>query len=418
MNRRRVVITGIGAITPLGNSVSHTWENALAGKSGVGPITSFDASEFSCKIAAHVKDFDPESVVDDKKDLRRYDRFSLLGLAAAKEAWQSAGLNDATYPADRMGVVLGVGIGGLPVLEANHASLIADGPKRVSPFLIPAMITNLAPGHIAIKYNLQGVNFTITSACASATHAIGEAARMVALGVQDLVVSGGTESSITPLGIAGFARMRALSTRNEEPQKASRPFDRDRDGFVMGEGAGILILEALDNALARGAQILAEVVGYGFSCDAFHITAPPEGGDGACQSMLTAIKDAGVSTEEIDYINAHGTSTPANDKIETLAIKKVIGEQHCKEKLLVSSTKSMTGHLLGAAGGIEAVFCVGAVRSDVVPPTINLDNPDDGCDLDYVPNTARQAQVKYAMSNSFGFGGTNATIIIKKFGQE
>jgi 3-oxoacyl-[acyl-carrier-protein] synthase II len=410
---RRVAITGMGAVSPLGLDLKSTWEGLTAGRSGVGPVTSFDASEYPSRIAAEVKGFDPETVVS-AKEAKRFDRFSLFGLKAADEAWHSSGLNTANpYEAARMGCILGVGIGGLPVLESNHRDLIEGGPRKISPFLIPAMISNLAPGNIAIKLGLKGVNYTITSACTSGTHAVGEAARLIQYGLHDVVVTGGTEAAITHLGLGGFGRMKALSTRNDEPQKASRPFDKDRDGFVIGEGAGILILEDFDSAKKRGARIFAEVTGYGVSCDAYHITAPCEGGDGAIACMEMALQSAKLRPEDIGYVNAHGTSTPINDPSETAAIKKVFGS-YAHRGLMVSSTKSMTGHLLGAAGGLEAVVIAMVVNSSIVPPTVNLDNPDEGCDLDYVPHTAREAQVKSAMSNSFGFGGTNASVIVQR----
>ena len=412
MSERRVVITGMGMVSPLGNDLKTSWRNIVAGKSGAGPVTLMDASAYPSRIAAEVKNFDPEAYVE-KKEVKRYDRFSLFALAAAREAWGDAGLEGHSYAPPKMGVILGVGIGGLHTLESNHEALLEDGPRKVSPFLIPAMISNLAPGHIGIAHNLQGVNYVITSACTSGTHAIGEAYRMIRHGLQDVMVSGGTEAAITALGLGGFGRMRALTTRNEEPEKASRPFDRDRDGFLIGEGAGVLILEDYEGARRRGAKIYAEVVGYGFSCDAYHITAPPEDGAGAIACMRMAIEHSGLSSDQITYINAHGTSTPINDPTESRAINTVFGG-HAHNGLVVSSTKSMTGHLLGAAGGLEAIFCALAVSTGVVPPTINLDNPDEGCDLDYVPHVARELSVQAAMSNSFGFGGTNASIIVKR----
>ena len=412
MTARRVVITGIGVVTPLGNDVQTTWKNLVEGRSGIAKISLFDPEPFSSQIAGEVKGFDPEAYVE-KKDVKRYDRFSLFALAAAKEAWADSGLAGSAYDPAKMGTILGVGIGGLATLEANHQALLADGPRRISPFLIPAMISNLAPGNIAIEYNLQGVNYTTTSACTSGTHAIGEAFRMIAAGLQDVMVTGGTEAAITPLGVGGFARMRALSTRNDAPEKASRPFDRDRDGFVIGEGAGVLVLEEYEGAKKRGAKIYAEVVGYGFSCDAHHITAPKDGGEGAIACMKMALAQAGVPLDKVGYCNAHGTSTPINDPAESKAIRAVFGAAADKS-LMVSSTKSMTGHLLGAAGGIEAVFSALAIYSRTVPPTINLENPDEGCDLDYVPNTAREGLVEAAFSNSFGFGGTNATVVVKR----
>jgi 3-oxoacyl-[acyl-carrier-protein] synthase II len=413
MGERRVVITGMGMISPLGNDLKTSWHELLAGTSGVGPVTAMDVSAYPSQIAAEVKGFDPESVVE-KKEVKRFDRFTLFALAAADEAWKDAGLEHHSYAPPRMGTIIGVGIGGLMTLETNHEALIKEGPRRVSPFLIPAMISNLAPGNVGIRFNLQGVNYTITSACTSGTHAVGEAARMISGGLQDVVVTGGAEAAITALGLGGFGRMKALSTRNDDPQHASRPFDRDRDGFVIGEGAGILVLEELEAAKKRGAKIYAEVVGYGFSCDAYHITAPPEGGEGAVACMTRAIAQSGLSLAQVRYINAHGTSTPINDPAESRAIRKVFGTE-ADNGLMVSSTKSMTGHLLGAAGGIEAIFSALAVHTGRIPPTMNLENPDEGCDLDYVPLAAREVPIEAAMSNSFGFGGTNASIVVRRF---
>lgn len=412
MSDRRVVISGMGLLSPVGNDLKSSWENIKAGKTGVDLIKGFDTSDFSSKVGAELKDFDSESVVS-KKERKRYDRFSILSLAASEEAWRDAKLDGHTLDKTRMGSILGVGIGGLETLEANTKALYAGGPRKVSPFLIPGMISNLAPGNIAIRHDLRGVNYVVTSACTSGTHALGEAYRMVKSGLQDVVFAGGAEAAITPLAVAGFARMRALSTRNDEPQKASRPFDKDRDGFVMGEGAALMVVESLESAEQRGAEIYAEVVGYGFSCDAYHITSPSEGGEGAIRCMQNAVENAEIKSEEVSYINAHGTSTPVNDPSETKAIKEVFGA-HAKEGLLVSSTKSMTGHLLGAAGGIEAIFSALALKEGIVPPTVNLDSPGEGCDLDYVPHTAREAKLNYAMSNSFGFGGTNASIVLKR----
>ncbi len=412
MAERRVVITGLGVISPLGNDLKTTWTALVEGQSGVREISCFDASASSCRIAAEVKNFNPETVVE-KKALKRYDRFSLLAMGAAQEAWKDSGLGAETYAPARCGVILGVGIGGLPSMESNHEALLNGGPRKISPFLIPAMISNLAPGNIAMDLNLQGVNYVITSACTSGTHAVGEAYRMIKDGLQDAVITGGAESSITPLGIGGFAQMKALSTRNDEPEKASRPFDRDRDGFVMGEGAGLLVLEEYEAAKKRGAQIYAEVAGYGFSADAYHITAPREDGAGAVACMKMAIEQAKMPLESIRYVNAHGTSTPINDPAETAAIKRVFGD-YARNGLLVSSTKSMMGHLLGAAGGVEAVVLAMVIKDNIVPPTINLDNPGEGCDLDYVPHTAREVSVEAAVSNSFGFGGTNGTILFKR----
>ncbi len=414
MTGRRVVVTGIGIVSPLGNNTADTWRGLTEGRSGVARITHFDCSAFSSQIAGEVKNFDPELLTDiEKKDLKRYDRFSLFAMAAAKEAYNESGLQEGTYDPTKMGCILGVGIGGLQTLEDNKEELLAKGPRRVSPFVIPAMISNLAPGNVGIRYNLQGVNYTITSACTSGTHAAGEAFRMISSGLQDVVFTGGTEAAVTPLSVAGFARMQALSTRNDDPTKASRPFDKERDGFVIGEGCGILILEEMEGAKKRGAKIYAEVVGYGFSCDAYHITAPKEGGEGAINCMQMALKSAGLNPNQVQYVNAHGTSTPINDPAETAAIKKVFGS-HAHNGLLVSSTKSMTGHLLGAAGGLEAAVLALTVKNSLVPPTINLENPDEGCDLDYVANTARELSVEAAMSNSFGFGGTNSSIIFRR----
>jgi 3-oxoacyl-[acyl-carrier-protein] synthase II len=415
MQRRRVVVTGMGLVSPLGLTVKDTWQAAKEGRSGVGPITRFDASAFTTKIAAEVKGFSADPFID-FKDQKKQDLFSQYAIAATHEALSESNLliSSAPYEPAKMGCVLGVGIGGLMILEKYHQAYLEGGPKKISPFLIPGMISNLGPGNVAIKYNLKGVNYTVTSACTSSTHAIGEAYRMIADGLQDVMVTGGSESTVCPIGIGGFNALKALSTRNDAPEKASRPFDKDRDGFVLGEGCAILVLESLDNAVKRGAQIYAEVIGYGTSCDAYHMTAPCVDGEGAVRCMRNAIEWAGVKIEQVDYLNAHGTSTPANDTSETAAIKAVFGE-HAKKGLLVSSTKSMTGHLLGAAGAIEAAFSVLAIKDSIVPPTINLDNPDEGCDLDYVPHKARQRDVNVAMSNSFGFGGTNATLVFGKY---
>lgn len=410
MQRRRVVITGIGIISPLGLTRDTSWSAAQEGQSGVGHITRFDCSAFAAHIAAEVKGFNADPFIE-FKDQKKQDLFSQYAIAATHEALTDAKLlEDSTYEPAMKGCLLGVGIGGLPILEKYHMAYLEGGPKKISPFLIPGMISNLGPGNVGIKYGLKGVNYTVTSACTSSTHAIGEAFRMVADGLQDVVVTGGSESAVTPIGIGGFCALKALSTRNDEPQRASRPFDKDRDGFVLGEGCSILIVEALDSALKRGAPIYAEVLGYGFSCDAYHMTAPCADGEGAVNCMRHALKWAGLQPNQVSYLNAHGTSTPANDVSETAAIKTVFGEW-AKGGLLVSSTKSMTGHLLGAAGAIEAAFSVLAIKDGVVPPTINLDNPDEGCDLDYVPHKARRQEVKVAMSNSFGFGGTNASLV-------
>ena len=412
MAERRVVITGMGCITPVGNTLKDTWNNLLAGKSGAGKITGFDASDQSCQIAAEVKNFNPEDYID-KKTLRRYDRFIVFSLVAAQEAWTNAGITEGLYEPSKMGCIMGVGIGGLIVMEENEKALVAGGPRKISPMLIPSMISNLSPGNIAIQHGLKGVNYVITSACTSGCHAIGEAYRMIRHGLQDLVVTGGAEAAISPLGVGGFARMKALTTRNDDPEHASRPFDKDRDGFLMGEGCGILILEEYEAAKKRGANIIAEIAGYGFSCDAYHITSPVESGEGAKASMEMAIASAGLTPERVGYVNAHGTSTPVNDPAETAAIKGVFGD-FAKKGLLVSSTKSMTGHLLGAAGGLEGVITAMTVHTGHVPPTMNLDEPDVGCDLDYVANEAREASIEAAISNSFGFGGTNGTLLIKR----
>ena len=411
MQRRRVVVTGIGIISPLGNTRQESWAGAKEGRSGVGQITRFDASAFATHFAAEVKGFSPDPFIEFKEQ-KKQDLFSQYAVAGAHEALTDAKLlgDKTSYDAAKMGCVLGVGIGGLMILEKYYAAYLEGGPKKISPFLIPGMISNLGPGNVAIKYGLKGVIYTVTSACTSSTHAIGEAFRMIADGMQDMMVTGGAESTVSPVGIGGFCALKALSTRNDDPQRASRPFDKDRDGFVLGEGCTIMVLEELGNAVKRGAQIYGEVLGYGTSCDAHHMTAPSVDGEGAINCMRNALQWAGLNPNDIGYLNAHGTSTPANDSSETAAIKTVFGAW-AHNGLLVSSTKSMTGHLLGAAGAIEAAFCLLAMRDSIVPPTINLDNPDEGCDLDYVPHKARQHKVQIAMSNSFGFGGTNASLI-------
>lgn len=409
-SKKRVVITGLGTISPLGNSTKATWEAACAGESGVATITRFDVSDFPSKIAAEIKNFNAEDYIE-AKEVKKLDLFSQYALAAAQEAWDNSGLSGATFSPERMGCIMGVGIGGISTLQKYHEAFLNGGVRKISPFLIPGMISNLGPGNIAIRFGLKGVNFVITSACTSATHALGEAYRMIADGVQDVIFAGGSEAAITTVGIGGFCSMKALSTRNDEPQRASRPFDKDRDGFVMGEGGAMLVLESLESAEKRGANILAEIRGYGASCDAYHITAPSEEGEGAIACMTNALASAGMKPEEISYVNAHGTSTPFNDKIESLAIKRVYGPW-AKEGLVVSSTKSMTGHLLGAAGAVEAVFSVLAIRDGIIPPTVNLETADEACDLDYAPLKARKTPVNAVMSNSFGFGGTNASIIV------
>jgi 3-oxoacyl-[acyl-carrier-protein] synthase II len=413
MTKKRVVITGIGMISPLGNTLKEAWDNCVAGKSGISKITRFDASAFGSQIAGEVKGFNPEAYGIDAKEQKKMDYFSMYALAAAKNAWEDSGVAFAGYDLGRAGCLLGVGMGGLCYLEKTHTTYMESGPRRITPFLIPAMISNLAPGHIGIKYGLRGVNFTITSACTSSTHALGEAYKLIASGAQDFMVTGGSESTVSPMAIGGFASMKALSSRNEEPEKASRPFDKDRDGFVLSEGAVVFILEELEKAKSRGAKIYAEVVGYGSSCDANHITAPCADGAGAIACMSMALADAKLNPEQITYVNSHGTSTPVGDIAETMAIKKLFGD-YAKKGLMVISTKSVTGHLLGAAGAIEAAFSALSIKDDVIPPTMNLDNPDEQCDLDYVPHNARKTKVQYVMSNSFGFGGTNGTVILGK----
>ena len=402
----------MGCVTPLGNSVKETWENLLAGKSGAGYITKFDASTFPVRIAAEVKDFNPENYVD-KKDVKKYDQFCFYALAAAKEAMEQAGLADNNFDHDRAGCCIGAGIGGFKVIEDTQEAYLAGGYKKVSPFFIPGAIINIANGLVSIKYSLKGPNISIVTACATGTHSIGDAARIIERGDADIMVSGGAEAAITPLAVAGFANMRALSRRNDEPEKASRPFDKDRDGFLIGEGGGVLVLESLEHAKARGAKILGEVVGYGMSSDAYHITLPAGDGNGARRCMAAAVKDAGITPDKIGYINTHGTSTPAGDVLESMAIKDVFGD--AAKTVKISSTKSMTGHLLGAAGAVEGIITMMAVNEGIVPPTINIDNQDEKCDLDYTPNKAVQHEMEYGLSNSFGFGGTNASLVFKKY---
>ena len=409
MEQRRAVITGMGPITPVGTGTEVYWRALLDGVSGVGPITHFDASEFTTRIAAEVKDFDPEQYIE-RKEAKRMDRFVQLSVAASKLAIEDAGLEITADNADRVGVLIGSGIGGSNTWEDQHTVLMEKGPGRVSPFFVPMLISDMAAGMVSIITGAKGPNLAITSACATATHGIGEAARIIGRGDADIMIAGGSEAALSPLSVAGFCSMRALSTRNDDPKHASRPFDLNRDGFVMGEGAGTVIVEALDCALARGAKIYAEVIGFGMSGDAYHITAPAPEGEGAARSMAAALKDAGIKPSDVDYINAHGTSTDANDKLETMAIKAIFGEH--AYKVAISSTKSMTGHLLGAAGAIEAIACICAIRDGIVHPTMNYETPDPECDLDYVPNKARKLDVRIAMSNSFGFGGHNATLVL------
>ncbi|RPJ58126.1 MAG: beta-ketoacyl-[acyl-carrier-protein] synthase II [Acidobacteria bacterium] len=408
---RRVVVTGVGLVCALGLDTESSWRGLLAGKSGVGRVTSFDVSDFSTRIAAEVKNFDPLQIVD-AKNARKMDRFILFALAASDIAVKSSGLAITPDIAPRVGVFIGSGIGGFATIEREHETYLDKGSRKISPFFIPASIINLASGQVSIRFGAAGPNSATCTACAAGAHAIGDSFKIIQRGAADVMIAGGSEAAITPMGLGGFASMRALSTRNDEPEKASRPFDRERDGFVVGEGSGIIILEELEHARRRNAPMLAEVVGYGMSGDAHHITAPPDDGSGAVRVMQATLRDAGVEPEQVEYINAHGTSTPPNDRIETLAVKTVFQGQ--ARKLAISSTKSMTGHLLGAAGGLEAGITALVLRHQIIPPTINLDNPDPDCDLDYVPHTAREAKITYAMSNSFGFGGTNACLLFKR----
>ena len=405
-------MTGVGLVSPLGIGTEANWTALCAGQSGIGPITRFDPTHFSARIAGEVKGFDPLQFVD-KKDVKKMDVFIQLAIAAADFAMSDARLKVNPEWATRTGVFIASGIGGFSTIEREHKALIEGGPRRISPFFIPAAIINLAAGQVSIRFGAKGPNSATCTACSASAHAIGDAFEIIRRNDADVMIAGGSEAAITPMGVGGFAAMRALSTRNDEPQRASRPFDRDRDGFIMGEGSGVIILEELEFARRRGATIYAELVGYGMSADAYHITAPSEDGDGGMRVMQAAIKQAGIDPAKIDYVNAHGTSTPYNDKLETLAIKRVFGD-HAR-KLAISSTKSMTGHLLGAAGGLEAGITVLAIRNQMIPPTINYDTPDPECDLDYVPNTKRAASIQYALSNSFGFGGTNGALLFKKF---
>ena len=409
---RRVVVTGVGLVSPLAIGTLANWDAILAGRSGIGPITRFDASQYSARIAGEVKGFDPLQFVD-KKDVKKMDVFIQFALAAAQFAVDDAKLQVTPDIADDVGVFIASGIGGFQTIEREHQELMKGGPRRISPFFIPASIINLAAGQVSIRFNARGPNLATCTACTASAHAIGEAFEIIRRGDADIMIAGGSEAAITPMGVGGFAAMRALSTRNDEPDKASRPFDKDRDGFVMGEGAGICILETLESARQRGAPVYCELVGYGLTSDAYHLTGQPEEAHGAIRSMRMALKKAGIAPEKVDYINAHGTSTPINDPTETLGVKSLFGEH--AYKLAMSSTKSMTGHLLGAAGGLEAGISVLAIHNQLLPPTANLDNPDVDCDLDYVPKVARKADVTYALSNSFGFGGTNAALVFKKF---
>lgn len=410
---KRVVVTGLGAITPIGNNLEDYWQGLLNGKNGIGPITHFDASEYACRFAGEVKDFDPTAYIS-RKEAKRMDRFAQFAIAATKQALEDANLTITDQNAADVGVVIGTGVGGLKVMEDQKQTLLEKGPGRVSPFTVPMMIANMAAGLTAIQVGAKGPNSCTVTACAAGSHGVGEAFRLVQRGFAKAMICGGTESPITPLSVAGFASAKALSFRNDDYGHASRPFDRDRDGFVMGEGAGILILEELEHALARGARIYGEMVGYGMTCDAYHMTAPVPEGEGATRAIKLALADGAIAPEEVSYINAHGTSTPANDKTETKAIKNALGEAIAKN-ILVSSTKSMTGHLLGGSGGIEAVATVMALYQDQVPPTINIENPDPECDLNYVPHHSQKATVEAALSNSFGFGGHNVTIAFRKY---
>jgi 3-oxoacyl-[acyl-carrier-protein] synthase II len=411
---RRVVVTGLGLICGVGNTSSEVWKNLLSGKSGVATITGFDTTGFACTIAAEVKNFDPLNFIE-KKEVKKMARFIHLALAATDEAMKMSGLQITAENGNRVGVHIGSGIGGFDVIEREHSNLLNGGPRKISPFFIPAAIINLAAGHVSIRYGAKGPNEATATACTTSAHSIGDAYKIIQRDAADVMIAGGSEAAITPMGVGGFAAMRALSTRNQEPERASRPFDSGRDGFIIGEGAGILILEELEHANRRGARILAEIIGYGMSADAYHITQPAEDGEGGYQVMKAAIKDAGIRPEDIGYVNAHGTSTPIGDVLETMAIKRTFGDHATSKKLAVSSTKSMTGHLLGGAGGLEAGITVLALRDQCLPPTINLEDPDPQCDLDFVPNKCRAAKLDIALSNSFGFGGTNGSLIFKRW---
>lgn len=411
MSERRVVITGLGMVAPVGHTVKESWENILAGKSGIQPITHFDIEPFSVHFGGPIYGFDVTQYVP-KKDVRKMDKFIHYGMAAGSQAIEDSGLeiNDETAP--RIGVAIGSGIGGITGIENSYHAYLDGGPRKISPFFVPANIVNMVAGNLSIKYGLRGPNYSIVSACSTGTHNIGEATRLIRHGYVDAMVAGGAEMATSPVGLGGFAAARALSTRNDDPQGASRPWDRDRDGFVLSDGAGVMVLEEYEAAKARGAKIYAEIVGVGMNSDAYHMTAPSVGGEGASECMLLALKDGGINLEQVDYINAHGTSTPAGDIAETLGVKRAFGDH--AYKLAISSTKSMTGHMLGAAGSVEAVFTTLAIRDQVAPPTINLENPDPECDLDYVPNSAREMKIEVAISNSFGFGGTNGTLVLRR----
>ena len=411
---RRVVITGMGVVSPIGNTADSFWESLIAGKSGIGTLDSIQVKDLGCEIGGEVENFDARPYFKNPKDVRRADRYCQLGIAAGVMAIENSGLKSDELDPTRIGCMVGSGIGGLATMQINYDNLRNKGPSRVSPFTIPMMISNICSGMLSMDYDLRGPNMSIVTACATSNHNIGEAWRMIKFGDADAFVAGGTEASVTRLGVAGFANMKALSGRNHDPEGASRPFDKGRDGFVMGEGAGVVVIEELEHAKKRGAEILAELAGYGVSADAYHLTSPHPEGEGASRCMEMALKHGAVNSDDVSYVNAHGTSTPLGDICETKAIKNVFGE-HAKNGLLVSSSKSMTGHLLGAAGGVELAACIKTVMKDIVPPTINLDEPDPECDLDYVPHTAREATVKVALTNSFGFGGHNASLLVKKF---
>lgn len=411
MSRRRVVVTGLGMLTPLGNTVDATWEGILAGRSGISMIDHFDTTAYSTRFAGLIRDFDIEPYMP-AKEARRLDEFIQYGMAAGLQAFADAGLEVTAENAPRIGVAGGAGIGGLSSIERSHEVLMKDGPRKISPFFVPGSIINMTAGMLAIRLGLKGPNIALVTACTTGTHSIGLAGRLISYGDADVMLAGGSEKGSSPLGMAGFAAARALSTRNDNPQIASRPWDKDRDGFVLGDGGGMIVLEEYEHAKARGAKIYAELIGFGMSDDAFHMTSPPEGGEGAAAAMRNAIRDAGIAASEIDYINAHGTSTPAGDIAESQAIASVLGEH--AQKVAVSSTKSMIGHLLGAAGAVEAIFSILAIRDNIAPPTINLDNPDTGCTLDYVPHKARPMKINTVLSNSFGFGGTNGSLIFRR----
>ena len=411
---RRVVITGLGVVTPLGHELETFWSNLKNGVSGIGMIDAFDTAGFDCRFGGQVRDFEPKEFFNNPKDVRRTDRFTHFAMAAAKQAMKDSGVDVETVNRDRFGVIVSSGIGGLKTLEDQHSALVFKGPSRVSAFTIPMLISNMASGLISMEYGLRGPNMCIVTACATSNNAIGESWRIIKFGDADIFLAGGSEASVIPIGLGGFAAMKALSTRNDDPTRASRPWDRDRDGFVMGEGAGVLVIEELEHAKARGARIYCELVGYGLSADAYHMTAPPPDGEGAVRAMKMALKHAEVSPEDVDYVNAHATSTGLGDLCETRAIKTVFGD-YAKNGLAISSTKSMTGHLLGGAGAVEMAACVLSMRDSVIPPTINLENPDEECDLDYTPNVAKEKKVKVVLNNSFGFGGHNATLVAKQF---